>query len=155
MNTIWFSPNLTPGGSLRDPVALSAKLRFTVPYTTPEAAGAALREAARLAGDLSAAVDLVAVQVIPMACPLMPDARTAFLKEQLGRIAGESQVPAWPTVILTRDLDLVFRRLLPLGSLVLIAVPTNPLQRWIGGEATWARRFKRAGYDVVLTPRSS
>jgi len=103
-----------------------------------------------LAGDLSAAVDLVAVQVIPIVCPLRPDSRTAYLNEQLGRIASESHVPVWPTVILTRDLDFAFRRLLPLGSLVLIAVPTSGLQRWIGGEATLARRLKRAGHDVLL-----
>jgi hypothetical protein len=152
MNTLRFFPNQTAARSLRDRAALSGKLRFTVPYTTPEATRAALRATARLAGDLSAAIDLVAVQIIPMVCPLIPDARTVHLNEQLGRIASESHVPVWPTVVLARDLDFAFRRLLPHGSLVLMAVPTSRIQRWIGGEAALARRLRRAGHDVLFAP---
>src|ERR1035438_9100841 len=150
MNSIRFLPNPMAAGSLRDVTKFSGKLRFTVPYTTPHAARAALRSVARLAGDLRAAVDLVAVQVIPMVCPLTPDSRTAFLNEQLGRLAGESHVPVWPTVVLTRDLDQAFRFFLPQGSLVLIAVPSNPFRWWMGGEAKLAQRLTRAGHDVVL-----
>jgi hypothetical protein len=150
MNGTKFLPNRMAAGSLRDVGRFAGKLRFTVPYTTPEGARAALRTAARLAGDLRAAVELVAVQVIPMVCPLTPDSRTAFLNEQLGRLASESHVPVWPTVVLTRDLDQAFRLFLPHGSLVLIAVPSNPFRQWMGGEAKLVQRLTRAGHNVVL-----
>ena len=152
MNSIRFLPNPMAAGSLRDVTKFSGKLRFTVPYTTPHAARAALRSVARLAGDLRAAVDLVAVQVIPMVCPLAPDSRTAHLNEQLSRLASESHVPVWPTVVLTRDLNQAYRFLLPLGSSVLIAVPSNPFRRWTSSEARLAHRLTRAGHDVVLAP---
>jgi hypothetical protein len=151
MNSIRFLPNPMAAGSLRDVSRFSGKLRFTVPYTTPEAARAALRAVARLAGDLRAAVELIAVQVIPMVCPLTPDSRTAFLNEQLARLAGESHVPVWPAVVLTRDLDQALRRSLPQSSVVLLAVPSNPFRRWMSGEAKLAQRLASAGHDVVLT----
>jgi hypothetical protein len=150
MSSIRFLSNSMAAGCLRDVAAFSGKLRFTVPYTTPEATRAALRMAARMAGDLRAAVELIAVQVIPMACPLGPDTRTAHLNDQLSRLAGESHVPVWATVVLTRDLDEAFRVSLPHGSLVLMAVPSNPLRRWLGGEERLAQRLTRAGHDVVL-----
>jgi hypothetical protein len=148
MNTIRFLSSKPMAGSLRDPTLLRGKLRFTVPYTTAEAARQAVQAAASLAGDLRAAVELIAVQVIPMVCPLTPDSRTLFLHEQLGRIAGESHVPVWPTVVLARDFDFALQRLLSRDSLVLIAVPSNRFRRWMGGEAALARRLKRAGHDV-------
>ena len=137
MNSIRILPSTTTGGSLQDADKFAGRLRFAVPYTTPESTRAALQMAMSLAGDLRAAVDLVAVQVIPLISPLMPDARTSYLSEQLRRIATDSDMPVWPAVVLTRDLDLAFRRLLPPGSIVIIAVPANRFRDGSAENHTW------------------
>jgi hypothetical protein len=132
----------------------AGRLRVTVPYTTPEAARAALRTIAILGQDLRVAVNLVAVQTVPVLWPLAPDSRTIHLREQLTRIAAdvaadvaaESHIPVWPVVVLARDYYGAFARVLGPHSVVLISG-----RRWFSAESRMARRLRKAGLGVIVT----
>ena len=100
--------------------------------------------AAKLAGDLVAGVDLVAVQVVQHPCPLEPDSRTQFLRDQIGEIVAESAFTISPLVVLTRDPLHAYTQLLPPHSLVLMRKP-----KWLSSEARLARHLRQAGHDVL------
>lgn len=127
--------------------SVECDLRVIVPYTSNEAARAALRSAATLGGGLRVAADLVGVQIVPFQLPLEPDTQTAFLTEQLARIAADSHIPVTPSVVLARSTNEALDRLFPQSSLMVIAAR----RRWFSKEWTLARRLKRAGYKVVVT----
>ena len=100
------------------------------------------------------AVNLVAVQTVPVLWPLAPDSRTIHLREQLTRIAAdvaadvaaESHIPVWPVVVLARDYYAAFARVLGPHSVVLISG-----SHWFSAESRMARRLRKAGLGVIVT----
>ncbi len=130
------------------PAVNSRELRLFVPYTTQKLTARALRAAMDLAGGLSVQVSVVAVQVVPFACPLdRPPVAVEHMKRELGELAGNAGMPVQGSVVLARDREDGFRHALKPGSLILIAVRRRP---WRTSEEELARRLAKAGYSVAM-----
>src|SRR5450755_278612 len=81
--------------------AFSGELELVVPYTDPTLARAVLRKAAGLTGGLQAHISLVAVHSVPFPADFRcPTCTHTFLVDQLTELAGESQLPVNPLVVL-------------------------------------------------------
>jgi hypothetical protein len=129
-----------------------SRLSIVVPYTTPELTKAALRHAATLSAGLNATLRLIDAQVVPVQRPLNePPVNREFHVNRMKAIAEEAGMPAQVEVIYTRDRMECFRWKVQAGSLVVIAAG---MAWWPTAERKLARSLLKAGYDVVLVPRT-
>ncbi len=126
-------------------------LRLVVPYTTPELTRRALDCAQELAHGLRAEVTLLAVQLVPFACPLSrPPVDPEHLRRQLMAIAGTSSLCTRILVVRARDREAAFTCMLAAGSLVLVATKRR---WWRTAEERLVRCLSRAGHSVALLRR--
>jgi hypothetical protein len=117
-------------------------LWIVIPYTTPELTRAALRHAA-VCSDLD-------VQVVPFPCTLnQPPVDRKFSECRLNDLLKESGLPGRGTVVYTRDWLEGFRKVLELGSLVIVA---SKKRWWQTREEKLARTLMEAGHDVMFLP---
>ena len=124
------------------------RLRLVVPYTTSGLTRKALVEAAGLARGLDAELTLVAVQVVPFPCPLSrPTVDPNHLERRLLAIARTSSLCTRILVVRARDREAGFSKMLPPGSLVLLATKRR---WWRTTEERLARSLARAGHSVAL-----
>jgi len=123
-------------------------LRIVIPCTDHELARAALKAVAEMASDLDATVTLAFVHVVPFPLPLnQPDVEREHLLRSLAELAESSAMPVRVLIVLARDSQTAFRRLVPNGSLVVLATRRR---WWRTAEETLARALKRDGHRVVL-----
>ena len=123
-------------------------LRITIPFTSDETARAALHAAVGMAGDLGATVTIAAVHVVPYPLPLdRPDIGRGHFLHRLEELFSSSEVPVRVLMVLTRDKRSAIRRMIPAGSVVVLATRKH---WWRTEEETLARVLRRDGRRVVL-----
>jgi hypothetical protein len=130
------------------PVEAAPRLNIAVVYTSREATLAAIGEAERLAGNLSARLDLIVPQVVPYPLPLeSPPVLVDFSEQRLRELAGQSRVEIAVRIYLCRDSGETLAQVLRPGSLVVLA---GRRRWWPTRESGLARKLKRAGHEVVF-----
>ncbi len=123
-------------------------LQIFIPCGDPELVAAALNAAAGMANDLKAAVTLVYVNVVPFPLPLdRPDVNREHLGRALRRLCSAVSIPVRILIVLARDRQSAYRRLVPAGSLVVLGTRKR---WWRTAEQDLARALRRDGHRVVL-----
>jgi hypothetical protein len=129
-------------------VDLATGMNITVVFTTLEGTRTAATEADRLAADLGARVTVVVPDVIPYHLPLdRPYLAEGFLREQLESMLAACRTETRVEILLCRDPELLLRRWLRPGSLVLLGATRR---RWHWKESRLCRMLTRLGHDAVV-----
>src|SRR5438128_2448252 len=103
--------------------AIGGDLHVVIPYRTPQLTRAALKQAARLSGDLNFQVRLIDVHVVPYGVPLdEPTVNPQHLVRRIRSLAQQSTLPISAEVVYARDWEQGLRRVLNPGSIVLMAI---------------------------------
>lgn len=138
-------------GSLRVPEAppdYAGNLEVIVPYTDPEMTAKVVQKASELAVGLNAALKLVAVYVAPYPADLTcPVAMKEHLTVRLTELAERTSLPSSAHLVVARDRDVGFRRVLRPASAVLLGSPKRP---WRTREEKLARELAHEGHHVSL-----
>jgi hypothetical protein len=125
------------------------RLDISVVFTAPEAALRALKQAAMLAGSLSARITLIVPQVVPFALPLTsPPVLLDFQEARLREIASNCPVETVVRIYLCRNRWEVLDAVLAPHSLVVIGGRRRGW--WLQREERLARRLRKAGHEVIV-----
>ena len=125
------------------------RLEISVVFTSAEAASAALRKAALLAGNLSARITLIVPQVVPFPLPLSsPPVLLDFREERLREIATSCVLETLVRIYLCRDRWDILKAVLTPNSLIVLGRRSG----WwrFNNEQRLARRLRKAGHEVVV-----
>lgn len=126
----------------------SHELSVCVPYTTSELTSVALKAVGALTRNLGSHVSLVAVRVVPFPLPLdRPAVSARFLEQELKTLARSIEVPVAANVVIARDREAAFDRVVPPGSLIVLATRKR---WWPTPQTRLARLLARAGRSVAL-----
>jgi hypothetical protein len=123
-------------------------LEIVVPYADPELTARVVARAATLAEGLNATLKLIAIYVAPYPADLYcPAATREHLTMCLAEAARRTTLAASAHVVVARDRDEGFRRVLRPSSAVLLGTRRRP---WRTREERLARELARAGHFVSL-----
>jgi hypothetical protein len=125
-----------------------SRLNIAVVFTSVDATLAALREAAKLAGSLSAHITLMVPQVVPY--PLPPQNPPVLLdwnERRFHVIAADSPVETSVRIYLCRDRLEALRIVLHPRSIVVIGARRR---WWPTPERRLARQLRRLGHEVIV-----
>ncbi|HXP88538.1 MAG TPA: hypothetical protein VN841_27660 [Bryobacteraceae bacterium] len=124
------------------------KLNIAVVFTSPEATLAAIKEAGKLAENLSARLELVVAQVVPFPLPLeSPPVLIEFSENRLREIASQSPVETTVRIYLCRDSGETLAKVLKPASVVVLG---GRRRWWPTRESALARKLQKAGHEVVF-----
>jgi len=128
--------------------AFSGPLELVIPYTDQALARDVLRKATLLTAGLEARVVLLAVHAVPFPADFRcMGPNHSFLVDQLTALAGESQLPVTPQVVLARSREDGLRFALNPNSTVLVGTRKSILPT---SEERLARMLAADGHNVAL-----
>lgn len=125
-------------------------LNISVLFTSVRATLAALKRAGGLARSLGARLTLFVPQVVPFPLPLeSPPVLLDWNEHRFSVIARESSVETTVRIYLCRDRVETLRTILTPRSIVVFGARKR---WWPTAEERMARKLRRAGHEVILTP---
>jgi hypothetical protein len=130
----------------------SEGLKVNVIFTDPEGTLAALRTAGKLADDLGARINLIAVQAVPIRLPMsQPQVSVDFSKQMLSqlilRAAAQGSAETTAHLYLCRDKERALLQVLKPNSLVIVGGSNH---WWSTANNRLARRLRSKGHQVVF-----
>jgi hypothetical protein len=129
----------------RDP-----SLNISVLFTSVEATLAALKRAGELAHSLGVRLTLLVPQIVPFPLPLeSPPVLLDWNEHRFSVIAQKSPVETTVRIYLCRDRMETLESVLSPHSIVVVGARKR---WWPTAEERMARKLRRAGHEVILTP---
>jgi hypothetical protein len=123
------------------------RLNVTVLFTNDTRTRAALKVAARLAGNLDAAIQMMVVRTVPFPLELnQPPVPIAFARRQARRLAKTAGVDTNVQVYDCRDAEETILKMLPQHSIVVIGARS----KWLPKQRRLIRLLSRNGHEPVL-----
>jgi hypothetical protein len=135
----------TTGAGEKDP-----RLDIAVLFTSVELTLAALKRAGELAHTLGARLTLLVPQIVPYPLPLeSPPVLLDWNEQRFSAIARESPVETTVRIYLCRDREEALGSVLSPHSIVVVGARKR---WWPTAEERLARKLRRSGHEVILTP---
>jgi hypothetical protein len=126
------------------------RLNISVLFTSVELTHAALNRAGELAHSLGARLTLLVPQIVPYPLPLeSPPVLLDWNEHRFSVIARESPVETTVRIYLCRDRMEALQSVLTPRSIVVVGARKR---WWPTAEQRLARKLRRSGHEVILTP---